>query len=97
MHNFSFIFHFQAYFCGQAPHCILHGSSSALSAAKANVESLYPVVGVLEDLKASFSAIEAALPLFFAGVRRTYERQNGDFLSIDRTIGMRDFSCGQDQ
>jgi hypothetical protein len=39
-----------AYLCGQAPHCSLVGDRGALATAKANVETFYPAVGVLEEL-----------------------------------------------
>lgn len=49
------------------------GSRRALDTAKRNVESSYPVVGVLEDLPETLAVLEAKLPNFFSGIAKIYE------------------------
>ena len=64
-----------AYLCGQESFCTEVGSKKALARAKANVEEAYPVVGVLEQLDATLTVLEARLPQFFRGAPDLYFRQ----------------------
>ena len=61
-----------AYLCGQESFCREVGSREALARAKRNVEQAYPVVGLLEQLDATLTILEARLPGFFRLARNLY-------------------------
>ena len=54
------------------------GSVAALVKAKNNAERFFPVVGVLEDMEATFQVAEDRLPKFFKGVKQVYEDLDGE-------------------
>ena len=56
------------------PSCVLFGSREALQRAKANVERLYPVVGVLERMEDTLRVMEDRLPgVFVQGIAKKYK------------------------
>ncbi|XP_044753994.1 uronyl 2-sulfotransferase-like isoform X2 [Coccinella septempunctata] len=63
------------YFCGQDARCRSGNSEWALQNAKKNVEKFYPVVGVLEELNMTVTALENKLPFFFQGSMQIYEEK----------------------
>lgn len=63
------------YFCGQDERCRSGNSEWALHMAKRNVEKFYPVVGILEDLNMTISALENKLPYFFKGAMQIFEEK----------------------
>ena len=71
-------FYLQPYFCGHEDDCRRLGSLSALSSAKSNVETHFPVVGVLEEMEDTFAVLEKKLPKFFKGVKQVYEDLDGE-------------------
>ncbi|TRY68406.1 hypothetical protein TCAL_10235 [Tigriopus californicus] len=58
------------YFCGNALECREVGNLKALALAKLNIESHFPVVGVLELFNETLVALELLLPRFFRGIRQ---------------------------
>ena len=50
------------FFCGNTPFCMAFNSQEALNVAKEIAEKEFAVVGVLEDLDDTFSALEAYVP-----------------------------------
>ena len=66
----SLLVSFQSYFCGQGSECVQFNNANALKRAKTNVEQLYPVVAVLEQLEDSLNLMEEKLPVFFKNLRR---------------------------
>jgi len=64
------------YFCGFGPACSpVAGSAARLARAKRNVERHYAVVGVLEDMQSTATALEAYLPRFFKGLSKVIKRR----------------------
>ena len=51
-----------------------HNNVKALVTAERNVEEHYSVVGILEDLKMSFTVFEKYLPKYFTGLQSTYQK-----------------------
>merc|ERR1712150_225363 len=66
------------YFCGQSSDCSVLGSRWALDQALINIETFFPVVGVLEDLHSTFSVLQTKLPQFFNGVHNLYNNELKD-------------------
>ena len=62
----------QPYFCGQHDECMVVGSEWALNRAKANIDSWFPVVAVLERMTQSLKVLEHCLPKFFTGASHVY-------------------------
>ena len=57
--------------------CTPPASREALQRAKANVERLYPVVGVLERMEDTLEVMEAVLPKAFGeGIKELYRGEN---------------------
>lgn len=46
----------------------------ALQRAKANIAEWYPVVGILDYMEQSLSALEHKFPYFFRGARQIYRK-----------------------
>lgn len=61
------------FFCGNKPECALFNSELVLNQAKETVEKKYAVVGVLEDIKATFTALQHYVPKFFHGALQLYK------------------------
>ena len=56
--------------------CVHFDSLFALQRAKRNVESFYPVVGILEKMEDTLEVMEAVLPtIFVGGIAETYTGQ----------------------
>ena len=51
------------------------GSRWALDRAKQNVETWYPVVGVLEELRDTIDMLEIKVPEFFRNASEVYDRE----------------------
>jgi len=58
------------YFCGTEWECGDGKSKKALQKAKENIESVYSVVGVLENLNTSLAVMELYIPGFFTGATK---------------------------
>ena len=61
------------FFCGNEPDCIEFNSDRALKKAMSVVEEEFSVVGILEDLNGTFTAMERYVPRFFNGIGSTYQ------------------------
>jgi len=51
------------------------GSNYALTKAKSNLESHFPLVGLTEDLKLTLLMAEILIPQFFKGVNALFDHQ----------------------
>ena len=71
----SFFLYFKPYFCGQHPDCTILGSRWALNKALYNIESFYPVVGVLENMNSTLTVLQKKLPVFFRDVVSLYRNK----------------------
>lgn len=61
-------------FCGQDLRCTEINNKWALQRAKANIAEWYPVVGILDYMEQSLSALEHKFPYFFRGARQIYRK-----------------------
>ena len=62
----------QSYFCGQGLECVQFNNPNALQRAKANIEELYPVVGVLEMMHQTILTLMDELPEVTKGIYSLY-------------------------
>ncbi|TRY71697.1 hypothetical protein TCAL_01018 [Tigriopus californicus] len=62
------------FFCGHEPRCQITNGEEALRIAKANVDSHFAVVGILEEMDKSMTVLEHFLPRFFKGVKTVYNK-----------------------
>lgn len=67
------LFYIIPYFCGQDPAC-QRASDVSLSLAKLHVMQNYLVVGYLEDFEGMLQVLEKALPSYFEGAIKTWEK-----------------------
>ncbi len=58
----------QAFLCGYANFCTLHGSREALETAKSNVERFFQLVGIMEMSHESIQMFERVAPEFLTGI-----------------------------
>lgn len=65
------------YFCGTHVECLNPNSEWALNQAKQNVESLYSVVGVMEEYRESLAVMEAYLPGWLGGANKVFNSTTG--------------------
>ncbi|KAI5637084.1 sulfotransferase family domain-containing protein [Phthorimaea operculella] len=72
------------FFCGHEPQCTPFNSLEALQRAKRVVEEQYAVVGVLEDMNSTLTALERYIPRFFQGASTMYWDQLNTFNRINR-------------
>lgn len=72
------------FFCGHAAECLRPGSAWALEEAKRNLLHHYLVVGITEKLPEFLMVLEAALPRFFRGALKAYER--GSTTHLRKTV-----------
>ncbi|CAG9088257.1 unnamed protein product [Plutella xylostella] len=72
------------FFCGHEPECTPFNSAEALQRAKRVVEQEYAVVGVLEDMNSTLTALERYIPRFFTGAAKLYWEQLNTFNRINR-------------
>ncbi|KAG7188602.1 hypothetical protein KM043_008230 [Ampulex compressa] len=63
-----------AHFCGQDIRCTEKNSKWALQRAKSNVLEWYPVVGILEYMEQTLTALQSKFPYFFGGASGVYKR-----------------------
>jgi len=64
------------YFCGDTEECRTLGSRRALETAKANIESTFVVVGVLEELDMTHKVLECELPGQFTGLAQEHAQHD---------------------
>lgn len=67
------------FFCGNSVECSLFNSVKLLNKAKKIVEEKYSVVGVLEDLDATFEALQYFLPKFFHNAKEIFNENLHNF------------------
>ncbi|XP_050351581.1 heparan sulfate 2-O-sulfotransferase pipe [Nymphalis io] len=72
------------FFCGHDPQCTPFNSLEALQRAKRVVEQQYAVVGVLEDMNSTLTAMERYIPRFFRGALQMYWEELNRFNRINR-------------
>ncbi len=72
------------FFCGNGIDCARFNSKSVLEKAKANVDQIYSVVGLLEDLESTFKALEGFVPKFFRDAKALFN-ENSSNLTITHT------------
>ena len=72
------------FFCGQDMFC-LKPSKAALNRAKRNVDRYYHLVGITEDLLASYTLLERTLPQFFTNMSAIAEAKLARLKSVFKT------------
>ena len=72
------------FFCGNTVDCAKFNSKKVLNIAKQNVEQIYSVVGILENLNLTLKAFEAYVPKFFKNAEKIFDRHNSN-LSVTHT------------
>lgn len=72
------------FFCGNNLQCSLFNSQQVLNMAKQIVEEKYAVVGILEDLEATFQALQAYIPKFFRNAHDLFQ-ENLNNLTLTHT------------
>ncbi|KAJ8713554.1 hypothetical protein PYW07_013924 [Mythimna separata] len=72
------------FFCGHEQQCTPFNSVEALQRAKRVVEEQYAVVGVLEDMNSTLTALERYVPRFFRGALKLYWEEVNTFARINR-------------
>ncbi|XP_049873959.1 heparan sulfate 2-O-sulfotransferase pipe [Pectinophora gossypiella] len=72
------------FFCGHDAPCMPFNSVEAMQRAKRVVEEQYAVVGVLEDMNSTLTALERYVPKFFAGASDMYWKGLNTFNRINR-------------
>lgn len=72
------------FFCGNDLECSLFNSDKVLNKAKQIVEEKYAVVGILEDLDATFQALQAYIPKFFRNAQELF-KENLHNLTLTHT------------
>ena len=66
---------FQSYFCGSDEECMMYASKAALQRAKANIVQWFPIVGVLEFVQETVTALEHNFPEFFSGLNSNWQER----------------------
>ena len=64
------------YFCGDSEECRTLGSRKALETAKANIETTFLTVGVLEDLDMTHQVMECLMPIKFLGLAKEHAKHD---------------------
>ena len=71
------------YFCGHEDFCTTLGDENALKTAKERLLRDYTVVGILEDLPRTFSALAKHLPEYFAGISQLYGEERPPLINFN--------------
>ena len=83
---------FQGHFCGLDSKCCIVGSHGALQKAKENVETFYPLVGIVEQMSDTMNMLEYVYPKFFRGLGKFYKQKlKSMMLSLRALITIRIF------
>jgi len=83
----DFMFDFRSqmmFFCGNTMDCSLFNSPRVLNKAKTIAEEKYSVIGILEDLESTFSALQAYVPKFFRNAKKIFN-ENESNLTLTHT------------
>ena len=79
------------YFCGNYDWCRKR-NQKALETAKNHIFKKYAVVGILEDLSASFTMFEKIMPRFFRGIVYQYTNLNDKLMEKTKTFDKKEES-----